>query len=71
MAARKGEDHHRAKLSEIDVRLIHYDRNPVRDIARRFGVSAGMVSQIKSGKRWSWLPRIRHRERPAPPTQDA
>ncbi len=72
MPANRGEEHHRAKLTEIAVLLIHFDRGPVRDIARRYGVSPSTVSQIKNERLWSWLPRIRHRsrirqrERPAP-----
>ncbi len=63
MAAKKGEGHHRAKLTEIDVRLIHYDRGKVEEIAARYGVSACLVSQIKNERVWKWLPRIRHRSR--------
>ncbi len=63
MPARKGEGHHNTRLTEIDVRLIHHDRGTVTEIAAKFGVSPSTVSQIKSGKRWSWLPRIRYRSR--------
>ena len=50
--------HHRAKLTESDVRAIRvaYDEGKTQSaIAAEFGVSQPHISDIYSGKRWGWL----------------
>ena len=55
----RGERHHSAKLTEIDVQFIrHWLRKKYQHwlIATRFGVRKSTISNISSGRSWSWLP---------------
>lgn len=52
---RRGVDHHSNKLSEDDVRAIMADPSKGRDIAKRYGVAATVVSKIKNGELWSHI----------------
>lgn len=55
---RRGSDINTSKLSERDVRRIRDEIAMGRkgiDIAREFGVTPAMVSNIKAGKAWAWL----------------
>jgi hypothetical protein len=48
----KGSERPLAKLTEADVReIIKSDERGI-DLAERYGVSAGIISEIRSGKRW-------------------
>lgn len=53
----KGSMHHWAKLTEREVLAIRrmLGSTTQRDIARAFGVSEMTISDIKRGRRWSWL----------------
>lgn len=53
----RGERHPNAKLTEADVRKMRSLEGVVgvTKLAKRFGVSAGTVSEILSRKLWSWL----------------
>lgn len=53
--APRGELHGHSKLTEGDVLAIRADPRTQAVIAADYGVSSAYVSQIKSGKRWSWL----------------
>jgi len=50
-----GEQHHKAKLTEAQVRAIRDDTRPERVVARDYGVSSTTVGEIKRRKSWSWL----------------
>jgi hypothetical protein len=54
---RRGERSHFAKLTEIEVREILSLKGTETNsaIARRYGVSQPTISEIQSGKSWSWL----------------
>lgn len=55
VVAARGSDHHKAKLTEADVRIIRNllaNNVPQRTIADRFGVSDVAISHIKNGKSW-------------------
>lgn len=53
----RGERHPENKLSLVDVMTIKALRGKEaqRSIAKRFGISPGHVSEIQTGKTWSWL----------------
>lgn len=51
----RGDRRRTAKLDAAQVKAIRSDQRLHREIARAFGVSEGYVSEIKSGKAWSWL----------------
>ena len=48
----KGEDRPLAKLKAADVVEIRASSEKGVDLAKRYGISAGIISQIRSGKRW-------------------
>jgi hypothetical protein len=50
---RVGVDHHSAKLSEDDVRLIRASSDSISQIARTFGIARKNVRAIRSGKAWA------------------
>ena len=57
-AAIRGSKNHNAKLTEHDVVVVKKllgRRIKGRKIARQFGVSEYVISDIKRGKSWSWL----------------
>lgn len=48
----------RSKLTEQQVRAVRAalnDREPMRKVALRFGVSLGAIAGIKRGTSWAWL----------------
>lgn len=47
-----GERHHRAKLTERDVRNIISSGRPGVELARHYGVSKSAISRIRNGKSW-------------------
>lgn len=49
-----GSQHHRAKISDDDVREIRRSKGLLRqaDLAARFGITQGAVSKIQRGDRW-------------------
>ena len=50
---RRGKSHYRSKLTESDIPLIRADSRVQRVIAEEYGVDQSIISEIKSGKRWS------------------
>jgi hypothetical protein len=53
VAAARGEDHCRARLTEASVRAIIADPRIHREIAQEYGVRRAHVGDIKRGKRWA------------------
>ena len=53
--AAKGARHYRAKLSEAEVIEIIKSSEPGRTMARKFGISASAISEIRSRKSWKHL----------------
>jgi hypothetical protein len=51
-----GENHHKSKLTSEQVRSIRSDTRLHREIAADYAIVRSVVSEIKSGKTWSWLP---------------
>lgn len=53
----RGERHHKAKLSEMDVVTIRGLRGKItqREVSSRFGISITHVRAIQSGASWAWL----------------
>lgn len=54
----RGRDHHSNKLSEADVRQIRAEAaggDSRLTLAKRYGVSKGLINQIVWRKAWSWL----------------
>lgn len=51
----RGERHHKAKLTEDDVRAIRADARMQIDIAAAFGVTQGLVGAIKRGELWTHI----------------
>tara|TARA_R110002012_G_scaffold33595_3_gene98194 strand:+ start:1140 stop:1346 length:207 start_codon:yes stop_codon:yes gene_type:complete len=55
VGAKKGEDHHRAKLVEWQIKeiknLLNTGENQYK-IAEMYGVSQTSINNIKTGKRW-------------------
>ena len=49
---RRGEAHHKAKLTEDDVRAIRASNDSQYVLAKRFGVSRPMIGYIKRGLSW-------------------
>jgi len=45
-----------AKLLSQDIPLIRSSTDSLRDIARRFGVSVGAISAIRSRRTWKHIP---------------
>ena len=52
----RGTKHHAAKLTEADVIEIRTSKETGQFLARKFGLSEGAVSQIRSRKAWKSLP---------------
>lgn len=50
--APRGEQHHRAKLTADDVRAIRLSDKPKRVLAAAYGVTHGLIGQIKTGRIW-------------------
>lgn len=48
----RGTRHHAAKLTEAQVREIFYAKGKYRDLARQYGVTSSIVSNIKNRKSW-------------------
>lgn len=53
---RHGENMPNAKMTSEQVRSIRTDTRLHREIAADYGISRQVVSRIKSGKKWRWLP---------------
>lgn len=54
----RGEDHFHTTLTEADVIDIYHRAHAgerQQDVADDYGIAAATVSQIKTGKNWSWL----------------
>lgn len=51
----QGEAHGNAKLSRTDVLSIRKAKGPQGTIAEKYGIVQQTVSDIKRGRRWSWL----------------
>lgn len=51
----RGQRHGRSKLSEADVIAIRASDALQRDLALKYGVARQTISDIKTGRRWSWL----------------
>jgi hypothetical protein len=52
LVPQRGEDHHDARLTLVQVQEIRSaDERPV-DLAKRFGVSAQHITQIRKGQKW-------------------
>jgi hypothetical protein len=49
---RKGEDHHKAKLTEEAVMEIRATPARTRELAVRFGVSVSTIKRARNGQRW-------------------
>lgn len=52
---RRGANSPMAKLTEENARLIKKSTIPLKDAALMFGVSPGLISMIRNGRRWSHL----------------
>lgn len=50
-----GEEHGNAKLTETIVRTIRASTESQRTLAKRFGVSQSLISQVRSGLVWSHI----------------
>lgn len=50
---KKGDDHHAAKLTDADVRLIRSSSEPTTALATRFNVSRPTIHAILVGKTWT------------------
>jgi hypothetical protein len=44
-----------SKLTEADVLVIRASAGPSSEVAKQFNVSISTVSDIRQGRRWSWL----------------
>ena len=53
---RHGENMPNAKMTSEQVRSVRTDTRLHREIAADYGISRQVVSRIKSGKKWRWLP---------------
>lgn len=51
----RGEKNGGATLTSQQVRAIHQDKRPLREIAADYGLSIGGAGNIRSGKRWGHL----------------
>ena len=51
----KGEDHHRAKLTEAQVRTIRSSNESADDLAKQYGVGRRMINKIRARQSWKWL----------------
>lgn len=50
-----GERNPNARLTEAQAQEIRVSRGPLKLVARHFGVTLGLVSQIRRGRAWSHL----------------
>lgn len=50
--AKKGEQHHNAKLTATDISEIRESVETQKELAKRYGVSQATVHNIKAEKRW-------------------
>lgn len=48
----KGEGRYNAKLTDDDVRAIRASTETLREISAKYGVATGILSEIRSRKRW-------------------
>ncbi len=59
VAAHKGEGHHRARLTEWQVKEIkqHLSKGSMTqyELAEKYGVSQTLINNIKTGKRWGHI----------------
>ena len=54
--ASRGSRHPRSKLKEAQVLAIYADRStPVKDLAKAYGVSRQIITDIHKGRKWAWL----------------
>jgi hypothetical protein len=51
----RGSKHGKSKLTEEQVRAIRVDQRPQKEIAAEYGIDRATVSDIKTGKSWSWF----------------
>lgn len=51
----RGEEHVKAKLTKADVLAIRGADGSQRAVAAQFNIAQQTVSDIRSGRRWSWL----------------
>jgi hypothetical protein len=51
----RGTKNSKCKLTEQQVLAIRVDQRPQKEIAEEYGISLATVSQIKTGRSWSWL----------------
>lgn len=51
----QGEGHHRAKLSDDDVRAIRASSEPAKNISQQYGISLPAVYNIRNRKRWTHI----------------
>lgn len=52
---KRGTSNHNAKLDEARVRYILGSGRSNAALARELGVSAAAVSNVRTGRTWSWL----------------
>jgi hypothetical protein len=50
-----GERAGNSKLTEADVRSIRQSKQPLSAVAKRFEISTGYASEIRSGRRWAYV----------------
>lgn len=48
----RGEEHHRSKLTESDVRSIRSSNKSSRQLAREFGVDSSTINDVRNNKTW-------------------
>lgn len=53
----RGAKHPSAKLKDSDIMTIRESREPVSQLALRFGVSTSTIYKVKQGRRWGTGPR--------------
>jgi len=56
----RGERNYKAKLTNSEVMLIVADKRPHRAIAADYGIARNTVGDIKRGKSWKHLTKIKH-----------
>jgi DNA-binding transcriptional regulator YiaG len=50
-----GEQHHKCKLTEEQVRAIRTDSRSQKELAEIYGISRRSINNIKNYKSWGWL----------------
>jgi hypothetical protein len=50
-----GDKRKNAKLTEEQARQIKYGVDRIADLARRYSVTPGCISEIRRGNNWAWL----------------